>query len=93
MNLTDKQLSDLKTSIKNLNEIKHKIGQLCFTKEQEIRKINDNFEKIYAELTSDLKKIEETQSALVDSFDQEYGKGVQKAYDLTNGEIKDIESN
>jgi len=85
------ELEKLQEFVGKSNESKNAFASLCTNYTIALRNLNKEFEENYELSELQLKETNDKQVAFVKELDEKYGQG--KSYDLSTGEIKDVEKN
>lgn len=89
--ITKEELEGLRKVIQEGNEVQSKRASICLQKEVAIKNLNKEFDENWELLELQLKNNQENRVDLLKDLDTKYGQG--KEYDLSTGEIKDVEKN
>lgn len=89
--ITKEELEGLRKVIQEGNEVQNKRASICLQKEVAIKNLNKEFDENWELLELQLKNNQENRADLLKDLDAKYGQG--KEYDLSTGEIKDVEKN
>lgn len=89
--ITKEELEGLRKVIQEGNEVQNKRASICLQKEVAIKNLNKEFDENWELLELQLKNNQENRADLLKDLDTKYGQG--KEYDLSTGEIKDVEKN
>lgn len=89
--ITKDELEGLRKVIQEGNEVQNKRASICLQKEVAIKNLNKEFDENWELLELQLKNNQEKRADLLKDLDTKYGQG--KEYDLSTGEIKDVEKN
>lgn len=89
--ITKKELEKLKGLVGATNEVNNKRASLCLQKEIQIKRLNTEFDEAWEMLGLQSEKTQFEQREYLQQLDNSYGQN--KSYDLSTGEIKDVEKN
>jgi hypothetical protein len=89
--IESQELEQLQALVGKSNESKNAFASLCTNYTIALKKTNKDFEENYELFEIQLKETNEKQVGFVKELDEKYGQG--KSYDLSTGEIKDVENN
>jgi len=89
--ITKEELEGLRKIVNSNNEINSKRASICLQKEVAIRQLEKEFDETWEMLDLQSNKGQEEQKNYLADLDTKYGQG--KSYDLSTGEIKDVEKN
>lgn len=89
--ITKEELEGLRKIIQDNNETNNKKASICLQKEVAIRQLQKEFDETWELLELQSNEYQEVQKNYLADLDTKYGQG--KSYDLSTGEIKDVETN
>lgn len=83
------ELKKLQELVGTTNDANSRIAQLCLNKERTFKNLQKEFDESMELIELQIKEANEKQVEFVKELDSKYGQG--KSYDLSTGEIKDVE--
>ncbi len=87
--ITKEQLEKLQELVGKNNDANNRMAQLCLNKERTFRNLQKEFDESFELIELQIKETNENQREFLQELDTAYGQG--KSYDLSTGEIKDVE--
>jgi len=87
--ITKEQLEKLQELVGKNNDANNRMAQLCLNKERTFRNLQKEFDESFELIELQIKETNENQREFLQELDTTYGQG--KSYDLSTGEIKDVE--
>jgi len=87
--ITKEELENLQELVGKNNDANNRMAQLCLNKERTFRNLQKEFDESFELIELQIKETNESQRDFLQELDTTYGQG--KSYDLSTGEIKDVE--